>query len=331
MMSLSLEARLLVQLENERTVTEFAEKTGALIVDADEKNPFKAVSKVFLEHDLIVLKKPIQEEAFLKRLATRFGYRYVSFKKETSSQEAATYTRTLLQDGPHQSSEIPSLSKKDAKELYDLMDQVDKIFEKHGLTYWAFAGTLLGAVRSQGLIPWDDDLDICIFESDEKKLLSLKNELEEQDLGLYYYEQKEFYKIFLINGTPIEDTRNPGALRSYCYPFVDIFVMGLPPLKEELDIYSHKSCFFFRNFPEESFTSDQLSHFHRIPFGPISIVVPKDAEEWLNRNYGVKAYPEFWKKFAMEPTRSHRLEAPISAYAGASYVILDDLAPAAWK
>jgi lipopolysaccharide cholinephosphotransferase len=43
-----------------------------------------------------------------------------------------------------------------------MLEQVDAICQRHGLDYWLEGGTLLGAIRHQGFIPWDDDLDIAM-------------------------------------------------------------------------------------------------------------------------------------------------------------------------
>ena len=53
-----------------------------------------------------------------------------------------------------------------------LLDVLRTICEKHGLRYWLTYGTLIGALRHRGFIPWDDDLDVWMLASDFEKFLS---------------------------------------------------------------------------------------------------------------------------------------------------------------
>lgn len=58
----------------------------------------------------------------------------------------------------------------------DMLNQVDAVCRKHGLQYFLIWGSLLGAVRHHGYIPWDDDVDIALPRKDYELLLTLKDE-----------------------------------------------------------------------------------------------------------------------------------------------------------
>ncbi|MCR5207159.1 MAG: LicD family protein [Eubacterium sp.] len=62
-----------------------------------------------------------------------------------------------------------------------LLDEIDRICKKHGLTYFVAGGTLLGAIRHNDFIPWDDDIDIDLKREDFKKLIEvLPDELSDE-------------------------------------------------------------------------------------------------------------------------------------------------------
>lgn len=57
-----------------------------------------------------------------------------------------------------------------------LLGIFDKICRRHGLSYWLDFGTLLGAYRHKGFIPWDDDMDICMPREDFDKVVHILRE-----------------------------------------------------------------------------------------------------------------------------------------------------------
>lgn len=61
----------------------------------------------------------------------------------------------------------------------DILKKFDAMCRKHGLEYFAVYGTLLGAVRHKGVIPWDDDIDIAVPRSSYEKI----RELVPQEFG----------------------------------------------------------------------------------------------------------------------------------------------------
>lgn len=65
----------------------------------------------------------------------------------------------------------------------ELLRFVANVCEKYDLNYWLTYGTLLGAVRHDGFIPWDDDCDICMMRKDYDKLIEvLPKEIEKYNL-----------------------------------------------------------------------------------------------------------------------------------------------------
>lgn len=57
--------------------------------------------------------------------------------------------------------------------LLELLTEFDSLCSRLSITYWLDSGTLLGAVREGGFIPWDDDLDVCILASDYPEIKRL--------------------------------------------------------------------------------------------------------------------------------------------------------------
>ena len=69
----------------------------------------------------------------------------------------------------------------------DILNIIDQVCRENNLHYSLYAGTLIGAVRHQGFIPWDDDLDICMPRKDYESFLEI---WEDQDHPGYILQNK---------------------------------------------------------------------------------------------------------------------------------------------
>ena len=126
--------------------------------------------------------------------------------------------------------------------MLDILIEVDKICKKYNIQYWLDFGTLLGAVRHGGFIPWDDDLDITVMRKDYKRLCEvLKMELPDnlvfQNASTEKYYPQMFAKVrdknsFLVTDPVWSDRMEENGL------FIDIFPMekGKCKIKKSIDL-----------------------------------------------------------------------------------------------
>ncbi|WP_249662834.1 LicD family protein [Lentilactobacillus buchneri] len=114
----------------------------------------------------------------------------------------------------------------------DLFKQFAKITHQHHIHYIALGGTMLGAVRHQGFIPWDDDMDVGMLRVDYEQFLKVA----EKDLkGTHYFLQTPWtdenyalsYSKLLDRNTFIEEKNNVNNARKGV--FLDIFPLDRIP------------------------------------------------------------------------------------------------------
>lgn len=100
-----------------------------------------------------------------------------------------------------------SLLRKQQMIMLDMVKELDRVCRKHDIPYFLYGGTLLGAVRHNGFIPWDDDLDVGLLRKDYIKLMSvLPEELpdcyvlqnNDTDKNFFYFFAKLRHKHSLL-------------------------------------------------------------------------------------------------------------------------------------
>lgn len=81
------------------------------------------------------------------------------------------------------------------REMLRLLQIIDSICKKENIEYWLDGGSLIGAIRHSGFIPWDDDLDISLLKSDYLKLIKHLDVYSNHDLttSLFYSSENIFH------------------------------------------------------------------------------------------------------------------------------------------
>jgi len=173
--------------------------------------------------------------------------------------------------------------KKVHKLLYQMLRDLVKCIALHDVKYAAVCGTLIGAVRHKGIIPWDDDVDLAVIDVDEVKLLQLKKPLAE--LGLRMVRSWIGYRVF----SPLGKFKKDYYLSNdESYPFIDIFMFTKFPEKK---IYHWQQHYQRRYSPSEWFSEENWDNLIDFDFGDYSVKGFKQPNEYLTR-----VYTEKWTK-----------------------------------
>ena len=92
---------------------------------------------------------------------------------------------------------IPTAIKQAWANTLDVLSEIDRICTKYDITYFADWGTILGAVRHGGFIPWDDDLDICMKRDDYIRFREVADSELPENYCIHDYERHESHWLFL--------------------------------------------------------------------------------------------------------------------------------------
>lgn len=111
--------------------------------------------------------------------------------------------------------------------LLSLLREFDRVCRALDIPYVLFAGTMLGAVRHQGFIPWDDDLDVMMLRPDYDRFLREADTVLDREK---FYLQKEFsehwpmfFSKLRLNGTTCLEKYHPRDPKVHQGVYMDIF------------------------------------------------------------------------------------------------------------
>ncbi len=110
----------------------------------------------------------------------------------------------------------------------DLLNEFARICTEHNLKWFVHAGTMLGAVRHHGFIPWDDDIDVIMPRRDYEKLCSIGSECF---VFPYFFQNDSTDPFFCRNFSRLRNSETTAIIafeKDFCFPynqgaFIDIF------------------------------------------------------------------------------------------------------------
>ena len=131
----------------------------------------------------------------------------------------------------------------------EMLDEVERICKANGLKYFADSGTLIGAIRHEGYIPWDDDIDLVMLREDYDKFVQIAPKWLKEDLVLQtVYTEKNY----LRGHAQIRNSKTCGCNEEdkkagyNCGIFIDIFPLdGMPKTEKERKNWAKKIQFYW--------------------------------------------------------------------------------------
>ena len=149
----------------------------------------------------------------------------------------------------------------------EVLNELDRICEKLGINYYAMCGTLLGAIRHNGYVPWDDDIDVCMLRGDYYRFLREAPDVIDKwyDITSVYNDpEKDLIKARIINGRHINFDKDFLEKFHNC-PYlvgIDIFPIDNVPDDEKKFSELKESIQFLlkteASIPEEGPYSDEI-------------------------------------------------------------------------
>lgn len=129
---------------------------------------------------------------------------------------------------------------------YGILVDFDRLCREHQIRYSLAYGTLIGAIRHGGYIPWDDDIDVIMLRDEYEKLMKVIDQLEPQHTFISL-KTNELYSASLAkiyhNHTTLKETKH----RDLCDigVYIDIFIFDFVPtskLKRKILYYQALAC-----------------------------------------------------------------------------------------
>lgn len=200
----------------------------------------------------------------------------------------------------------------------DILTYIDQVCKENNLRYFLCGGTLLGAIRHQGFIPWDDDIDICMPRLDYERFIEIVKEADskykifspgqegyyynfskvidsETELNEYYYKPIENLGVY-VDVFPVEGMPSDEAVRKQHFDKlyalrkrINSFSLVRPRIRKNLVKYVQSLILYAKN------KKSSLSKFQR-EYKELANLYNYDEAEYVYMSGGAYAKKEMFPK-----------------------------------
>ena len=149
------------------------------------------------------------------------------------------FPREYFYDEVREGFYINGMVKREWAAQLEVLSEIDRVCKTHGIKWFADCGTLLGAVRHGGYVPWDDDLDICMLRDDYRKFHRFAVKDLPRNFNVMTYECGDYWQMITrVNNRDSISYDEEELGRYHQFPYVagiDIFVLDYvaPDMDEE--------------------------------------------------------------------------------------------------
>lgn len=192
---------------------------------------------------------------------------------------------------------IPAFMKHAWASQLEILAKVDMICEENDIPYFANWGTLLGAVRHEGYIPWDDDIDLCMFRSDLERFCKVLDNYEGISIQNIYNSSDYGFHACRVYNSSLFMAKRRSYKDYHGFPFpvgLDIFNLDYVPRDKHLEeeqveavqvcaTAAHTKEWLDKHIPSDKGYRGQFEEY-------------KAAVKWLEDNCGMqfsREYPDY--------------------------------------
>lgn len=185
------------------------------------------------------------------------------------------------------------------KVLLNMLKEVHLFCEQHNITYYLAYGTLLGAVRHKGFIPWDDDIDIAMPRPDYERFLKTFSKDDSNIQVISYHTDKRYPHYYAKVQDKNTVLKSDSPFKYQMGVNIDIFPIDAVPEKEELREKYNRDFNFYRNIYNikaitnrkgRSFLKKILFIFSRITTSLIPITFLVRKIDQISQQYNYDSY-----------------------------------------